>query len=109
MIRPTDAIIPLSKLSHYLLAPRRHDDKSKLLAQAGFTSGNPAILNQAILDLVVGNEAVQHKVNEYGVFYRVMGKLAGPSGILSVVTIWIVRRGDGKFRFVTLFPDKDSE
>lgn len=39
---------------------------------------------------------------------RVSGELVGPSGILSVVTIWIVRAIDGEFRFVTLKPDKDE-
>ena len=107
MIRPSDVVIPSTKLSDYLLAPRRHNDKSKFLSQAGFTRENPNFLEQAILDVVTQNEPVKQKTNEYGEFYKVVGHLSGPNGILSVVTIWIVRIGDEKFRFVTLYPDKD--
>jgi hypothetical protein len=32
-----DAVIPEEKLTRYLLVPRIKDDKSKFLAQAGFT------------------------------------------------------------------------
>ena len=58
----------MSKLSDYLLAPRRHNDKSKFLSQAGFTKDNPTFLEQAILDVVTQNEAVKQKTNEYGEF-----------------------------------------
>jgi len=33
---PSDALVPLEKLTSYLLVPREWDDKSKFLAQAGF-------------------------------------------------------------------------
>ncbi len=106
MINPSDIIIPLEKLTEYLLVPRVHNDKSKFLAQAGFTIENPDVLEQAIRDLFVRNEVVQERENRYGIFYRLSGELVGPSGILSVITIWIVRAIDGEFRFVTLKPDK---
>jgi hypothetical protein len=38
---PADATIPDSKLTRYLLVSREQDDKSKFLAQAGFTLTNP--------------------------------------------------------------------
>ncbi|MBD2204797.1 hypothetical protein H6G33_13520 [Calothrix sp. FACHB-1219] len=34
---PPDAIIADEKITRYLLVPREQDDKSKFLAQAGFT------------------------------------------------------------------------
>ena len=49
-------------------------DKSIILAQAGFTIENPAVLEQAIRDLMVQNEVVQERENRYGVFYRVSGE-----------------------------------
>ncbi|MDE2724654.1 MAG: hypothetical protein OXI59_14880 [Gemmatimonadota bacterium] len=107
MINPSDIVIPSEKLTEYLLVPRVRNDKSKFLSQAGFTTENPAILEQAIRDLIIRNDAVQERENIYGTFYRVSGELVGPSDILSVVTIWIVLAGDGKFRFVTLKPDKE--
>ena len=108
MINPSDIVIPSEKLTEYLLVPRVRNDKSKFLAQAGFTTENPAILEQAIRDLIVRNDAVQERESRYGILYRVSGELVGPSDILSVVTIWIVLAGDEKFRFVTLKPDKDE-
>ena len=107
MINPSDIVIPSEKLTEYLLVPRMRNDKSKFLSQAGFTTENPAILEQAIRDLIIRNYAVQERESRYGILYRVSGELVGPSDILSVVTIWIVLAGDGKFRFVTLKPDKE--
>jgi len=40
---PPDALIPLEKLTSYLLVHREWDDKSKFLAQAGFTRENPSL------------------------------------------------------------------
>lgn len=107
MINPSDIIIPLEKLTEYLLVPRVRNDKSKFLAQAGFTTENPTVLEQTIRDLIVRNDAVPERESRYGILYRVSGEFVGPSDILSVVTIWIVIAGDEKFRFVTLKPDKD--
>ena len=107
MINSSDVVIPSEKLIEYLLVPRVRNDKSKFLAQAGFTIENPAVLEQAIRDLMAQNEALLERENRYGIFYRVSGELMGPSGILSVVTIWIVLVGDGKFRFVTPKPDRE--
>ena len=108
MINPSDIVIPSEKLTEYLLIPRVRNDKSKFLAQAGFTTENPAVLEQAIRDLFVRNDAVQERESRYGLLYRVSGELVGPSDILSVITIWIVLAGDEKFRFVTLKPDRDE-
>ena len=37
-------------------------------------------------------------------FYQVGGKLLGPDGILTVLTIWLLPQSNDKFRFVTLKP-----
>ena len=107
---PPDAIIPMQKLTAYLLVAREWDDKSKLLAQAGFTRENPHLLLAAIRKLAESAEAVEDGANEYGVFLRAEGELAGPSGrILTVVTIWLQSRLDGRVRFVTLKPRKEKK
>lgn len=99
-----DAIIPREKLTRYLLVPRRKNDKSGYLAQAGFTLDNPGVLEQAIRGLITENEAVSDRQNEYGTFFRVEGELHGPAGVLSTVTIWIQQTNDSQYRFVTLKP-----
>jgi hypothetical protein len=101
---PDDALIPEEKLVRYLLAPRRKNDKSGFLAQAGFTVANPDLLEQAIRQLIAENDAIPDRQNEYGAFYRVEGVLSGPDGMLLAVTIWMQQTIEDRFRFVTLKP-----
>ena len=104
---PDNAVIPEEKLTRYLLVPRLKDDKSKYLAQAGFTQANPEDLLTAIRQLITDNEAVEDNVNEYGVFYLVEGNLQGiNNNNLAVVTVWLQSKYDGSFRFITLKPKK---
>lgn len=106
---PKDAVIPDDKITGYLLVHKARNDKSKFLARAGFTSENPEALKAAIQSVVGVGEAIEERNNEYGIFYRVVGELVGTNGInLSVVTIWLQRRIDGKFQFVTLQPFKET-
>ncbi|WP_204153261.1 DUF6883 domain-containing protein [Leptolyngbya sp. CCY15150] len=99
-------IIPDAKLIQYLLVPRREDDKSKFLAQAGFNTTNPDLLKQAILNLVQTHDAVPDRQNKYGIYYLVEGPLIGPNGTLAAVTVWIERTVDGIVQFVTLKPKR---
>lgn len=105
---PPDAIIPDEKLTRYLLVPREQDDKSKFLAKAGFTADNPEQLKLAIQQLADQVDALEDRSNEYGIFYRVEGQLTGINDTnLSVITIWLNRKVDGKFQFITLKPKKE--
>lgn len=107
---PHDAIISQEKLTHYLLVFKPQDDKSKFLAQAGFTLDNPLILEQAVREIIATEPATLDGTNEYGTFYRVEGNLKGSNGqSLAVVTIWIQWHSDQKFRFVTLKPNKEKK
>jgi hypothetical protein len=99
-------IIPEAKLTQYLLINREYDDKSKFLAQAGFTQNNPIYLKQSILTLIKTHDAIQDRQNKYGTFYRVEGNLIGINSTLAVVTIWLERTEDGNIQFVTLKPKK---
>jgi Domain of unknown function (DUF6883) len=102
---PDDAVIPVEKLTKYLLVPRPWDDKSMFLAQAGFDQSNPDALMAAIRALAIGAEGSEDGSNEYGTFYRLEGSLVGPGGqSLAVVTVWIRWHADGSFHFVTLKP-----
>jgi len=106
---PEDLIIPDAKITHYLLVQKARNDKSKFLAQAGFTQENSEVLKVAIQRQAVASEAVEDRSNEYGTFYQVEGDLVGANGAnLSVVTVWLQRQIDGKFQFVTLKPRKES-
>ena len=102
---PADAIIPEAKLTKYLLVYKPRNDKSQFLAQAGFSLSNWLALKTAILQLNQSVEAQLDRSSEYGTFYNVSGELQGVNEInLSVVTIWLQRKSDGKFQFITLVP-----
>jgi hypothetical protein len=105
---PGDLIIPDAKITHYLLVQKARNDKSKFLAQAGFTQENSEALKAAIQKQAVAREAIEDRSNEYGTFYQVEGDLVGANGVnLAVVTVWLQRRIDDKFQFVTLKPLKE--
>jgi hypothetical protein len=103
---PEDLIIPDAKITQYLLVLKARNDKSRFLAQAGFTQENPEALSLAIQRQIMDKEAIEEKSNEYGTFYQVAGELIGVNGVsLSVITVWLQRQIDGKFQFVTLKPN----
>jgi len=104
---PPDAIIPSEKLTRYLLVSRLWDDKSRFLAQAGFSLADPANLENAIRQTVSQSEAFEDGTNDYGTFFRIDGDLVGPNGrTLQVVLVWLQWKLDGTFHFVTLKPRK---
>ncbi len=104
---PADAIISHEKLTNYLLKPRPWDDKSKFLAQAGFSHNNPAALQDAIRRTSGYFDAIEDGTNDYGTFFRIEGLLHGPTGRpLQVVLIWLQWELDGTFHFVTLKPQR---
>jgi hypothetical protein len=107
---PADAIIAREKLTRYLLIPQRKSDKSRWLAQAGFTLNNPGELEAAIRQLIATADAVYDGANRYGDFYRAEGTLFGVNGInLESITIWIIHsKVDTLFRFVTMKPKEQK-
>ena len=106
---PEDLIIPDDKITRYLLVQKARNDKSKFLAQAGFTQENPEALKTAIQTQALAAEAVEDRSNEYGTFYQVEGDLVGANGVrLLVITAWLQKQIDSKFQFVTLKPFKES-
>ncbi|MEM8809094.1 MAG: DUF6883 domain-containing protein [Cyanobacteria bacterium P01_D01_bin.44] len=107
---PENAIIPDAKLSRYLLVQRPRNDKSKFLAQAGFTLENPNALKAALRQLITINDAIEDRTDEYGTYYQVTGKLSGTNDVtLDVLTIWLRRKIDQQFQFITLIPNKETD
>ena len=106
---PKNAIIADAKLTRYLLVLRSRSDKSQFLAKAGFTLENANLLDVALRQLISANEAIEDRTDEYGTYYQVKGTLLGINGVnLEIVTIWLHRKIDFKFQFITLIPNKES-
>lgn len=75
---PPDAIIAPAKLINYLLVFRPVDDKSKFLAQAGYTLENWQQLEADLKSQILPLEAVPSNVpNRFGDVYEVRGILEG--------------------------------
>ncbi|MGI0479345.1 DUF6883 domain-containing protein [Geminocystis sp. CENA526] len=102
---PENAIIPKAKITRYLLIFKPRNDKSKYLAQAGFTLDNWQLLKLAIQQIIRENEAKEDITDQYGTYYQVIGELKGVNNQnLTVVTIWLRREIDQEFQFITLKP-----
>ena len=105
---PADSEIARIKATHYLLKLRDEDDKSKVLARAGYTLAHANKLLEDLRGLLATDAEFLQKT-EYGDKYQICGTLAGPNGrTLRVVSIWMVERATGQTKFVTLYPDKNE-
>ncbi|HEX5397430.1 MAG TPA: hypothetical protein VFY06_00080 [Verrucomicrobiae bacterium] len=105
---PRDSEIARVKVMQYLLKLRDEDDKSKFLAQAGYTLAQADQLLEDLSALLDGDaEFIQ--ATEYGDKYRIRGTLNGPNGRqLRVSSVWMTEEATGRTKFVTLYPDKDE-
>jgi len=107
VLLPQNATIAEEKLTRYLLVPLPKDDKSKFLAQAGYTISNWQQLEQDIRAQVLTQPAEPVETTRYGQKYFIRACLCGQNGVeLSVLTVWIME--NSKTRFVTLVPDKGA-
>ncbi len=96
------------KVTRYLLNLRDEDDKSKFLAQAGYTAAHADKLLEDLRGLLT-QQAELIQTTEYGDKYHIHGTLIGPNGRhLRVVSIWMIEEATGQTKFVTLIPDKDE-
>ncbi|MGE5341099.1 MAG: DUF6883 domain-containing protein [Candidatus Omnitrophota bacterium] len=104
---PKNAIIEREKLTQYLLVPKKRNDKSKWLAQAGYTIGNWQVLENDLRVLLVSSDATFIEETVYGKMYKIIGNLLGPAGkVLSVDTIWMIEGATKKTKFITMYPYK---
>jgi hypothetical protein len=102
---PREAVIAREKLTQYLLIPLTKDDKSKFLAQAGYTLKNWEQLEHALRSQVLTEPAEFLETTRYGDKYAIHAQLQGPNGTdLKILTIWMMT--DGQAKFVTLVPDQ---
>jgi hypothetical protein len=107
VLLPESAIIAEEKLTQYLLVLLPKDDKSKFLAQAGYTLDNWQQLEYDLRTQVLTQPAEFVGTTRYGEKYFIRANLRGSNGVeLSVLTVWMMK--NGTTRFVTLVPDKGA-
>ena len=102
-----NAQIAHEKLTQYLLTPRRRNDKSQWLAQAGYSLEHWQVLEKDLRDQILSCDATLIENTEYGKMYEIRGNLIGPNGKhLPVCTIWLTETATGNTKFITLYPYK---
>ena len=105
---PDDSIISSEKITEYLLKWQPDNDKSKFLAQAGYSSENWQRLLEDIRAQILPMDAELMRKTAYGDLLRIRGKLLGPNGVsLRVITVWMEEYASRQTKFITLFPDKE--
>ena len=99
-LAPEQIEIPVEKITDYLLVEKSKNDKSAFLKSLGYDRSNYELLIKDITQLAIENEVELSRNSEYGDLYKITGKLKE----MLVVSIWLEKVEDNKYRFVTLYP-----
>ena len=104
---PTKTIIGKEKIKNYLLQAKKRNDKSKWLAQAGYTVDEWQLLQDDLRTQILPLEAILTDQTEYGQMYEIRATLTGPNGrTLRATTVWMTEYESGVTKFITMSPDK---
>ena len=86
---------------------KKRNDKSRWLAQLGYTIENWKVLEYDLRKQVLSLDVVPIEKTEYGQLYEIKENLTGPNGIsLPVCTVWMIETETGIGKFITMYPDK---
>lgn len=102
-----NAVVDERKVRDYLLSKAHPIGrfKARVLARAGFESGNWIDLVTQLRHLAVQGDAKPDQATEYGQKYLISAILKGPRGLgVEVTTVWIVPSAGGPTRLVTVYP-----
>jgi hypothetical protein len=94
------------KVRGYLLS-RTHPVgrfKARVFASAGFTDRTPDAFVSELRRLAWSGEVSETEDTPFGRKYTVVGMLAGPVGVVEVVTVWLEEPGRAGVRLVTVQP-----
>ena len=78
--------------------------KARVFASAGFSGGTADAFVSAIRRLASSGEVSRTEDTPFGRKYTVIGALAGPVGVVEVVTVWLEEPGRAGVRLVTVQP-----
>src|SRR5215212_8722536 len=86
-----------AKLLEYCLStthPRGRHKARLFAAAAGITAAHADLLKAALLSAARNGDATPTKQNLYGQFFQIEFPLAGPSGAVQVLSVWLVAVDD---------------
>lgn len=105
---PSDAIIEAAKIRDYLLSERKRNDKSKWLAEAGYSQNNWQRLEMDLRTQILSLDAIPIDQTKYGQTFDIKGILKGPNGKkLKAHSVWMTEFESKSTKFITMFPDKE--
>ncbi len=92
-----NAVVDVAKLRDYCLSPDhlRGRHKARVFASAlGLTAYHAGLLQDALLQAALTEEAVAADTDEYGERFVVEFTMKGPKGVARICSSWIVRAGE---------------
>lgn len=102
------ALIEPAKLHAYLLSPAHPVGRFKatFFLALGYSQENWEQLEADLRSQHLPHDAIAGEPTAYGQKYVIRATLVGPGGRpAEVVSVWVVRRGEGFPRFVTAYPE----
>lgn len=95
------------KLKRYSLNLQHLKGKDKAILfrdRLGITLTNKEILETALLNSLLNNEAVIYKIDQYGTHYDVKFSLTTTTGTTQVLGCWIIRTQEDFPRLTNTYP-----
>jgi hypothetical protein len=106
-----DAVVPLPKLTEYLLSESHPVGCSKatFFRSLGFREANASSLETGLLQIAQECNVIEVESSPHGVKYVIDGAVATPLGEAVVLrTVWIVESEGDRPRFVTAYPARSG-
>jgi hypothetical protein len=101
------AVVPLRKLTDYLLSDTRPrgKEKARYLRSYGFTADRADLLEAVLQRIAVTGDLIALEQTTHGTMYVVVGLATTPAeSMIWLRTVWVVEFGDSRPRFVTAYP-----
>ena len=101
------AIVPMRKLTEYLLSEThgKGKHKARLFAKIGYDKDNVLELKECLLRIGHTEKVKQIKKTLYGKNYLIEGKMTAPIGqLVTIKTVWFIRFGTKHPRLITAYP-----
>ncbi len=105
--RADEALIEPPKLRDYLLSPSHPIGRFKAVffRGLGYTQEEWQRLEQDLREQHLPQEAEVVGTSEHGTKYKIEAPLVGPNGKrVELISIWFIRKGEERPRFVTAYP-----
>lgn len=102
----TAAVVDDQKLLGYILNPlhrdgRKHAEFFKRLLDIDLTK--PDLRRQVLLEAAANEDAWPGKTSVHGEKFEIRFSMTGPRGSYTILSIWMIRRGEVEPRLVTAY------